>query len=365
MQNYLKAMTPLALALLLGLCGNLVIAAEEKGTSEDAKPLIVAKVNGVEITEDQVVDEIDALVASAGGRIPGQQIEQRHVLFFRQGLDRSVEGVLLDMAGKKEKVEVTDEDIEGTIAHIRAQQKLADDAAFDDFLKQQEMTRERLTEKIREQMFRQKVIETQTDKAAAPEKEDVRKFYDENPVHFEKMQASHILLTTKDISDDEKKAAREKLTQIKADITSEKTTFEDAAKEFSACPSGKQAGGDLGLQGRTNNMGRPTWVKPFSDAAFALKTGEISDIVETQFGYHIIKATVGKEDGTTPFEEVQENIERYLLEKAKVDVITAYIESLRKEAKIEETVTEDEWGKLRQAKQKPAAGDLPPIKIKN
>ncbi len=134
MQNYRKAMTPLALALLLGLCGNFAVAADEEATSEDAKTLIVAKVNGIEITEDQVVDEIDALVASAGGRIPAQQVGQRHVLFFRQGLDRSIEGMLLDSAGKKEKVEVTDEEIEGTIAHIRAQQKLTDDAAFDDFL---------------------------------------------------------------------------------------------------------------------------------------------------------------------------------------------------------------------------------------
>ncbi len=87
------------------------------------------------------------------------------------------------------------------------------------------------------------------------------------------VRASHILVKT-----------RKEAVQIKKDIKEGKITFEDAAKEYSLCPSG-QNGGDLGF------FDRKKMVQPFADAAFDLKIGQISDPVGTKFGWHLIKTT--------------------------------------------------------------------------
>lgn len=88
------------------------------------------------------------------------------------------------------------------------------------------------------------------------------------------MRASHILVESE---------AQAK--QMLADIKSGKLKFEDAARGFSLCPSGKQGGGDLG------EFGKGQMVKPFEDACLSLKAGEISGLVKTQFGWHLIKRT--------------------------------------------------------------------------
>ncbi len=92
----------------------------------------------------------------------------------------------------------------------------------------------------------------------------------------DEVRASHILVSSKADAD-----------QLKEDIKAGKTSFEDAAREHSQCPSGK-SGGDLGW------FRKGMMVKPFEDACFSLTEGEVSDPVETQFGHHLIKVTGAK-----------------------------------------------------------------------
>ncbi len=76
-------------------------------------------------------------------------------------------------------------------------------------------------------------------------------------------------------------------------------------------------------------------VKPFEEAAFTLKVGEVSDIVETQFGYHLIKITDRKEAGTVPLEEAREAIANYLKNTKEQEAVSSYIGTLREKAEIE------------------------------
>ena len=104
--------------------------------------------------------------------------------------------------------------------------------------------------------------------------------------------------------------------------------FATLAKENSTCPS-SQKGGDLGY------FGKGQMVPAFEQAAFSLKKDEMSNVVETQFGYHIIKLTDKKGAETIAYKDAKQRIEEYLKNQKISSAVTAFLEEKRKDAKIE------------------------------
>ncbi len=82
-------------------------------------------------------------------------------------------------------------------------------------------------------------------------------------------------------------------------------------------------------------------VPPFEEAAFALKSGEVSDIVETRFGYHLIKVVDKKPGSTMSYEEVKDNLNQYMKQQKVQEQVKLYIEKLQKEAKVERFIPEN------------------------
>lgn len=119
--------------------------------------------------------------------------------------------------------------------------------------------------------------------------EEVKKFYNENAAKFqgnEQRRASHILIGFGvNATPEQKQAAKAKAEQLLTAVKKNPKSFEELATKNSQDPGSASKGGDLG------SFGRGAMVKPFEDAAFALKVGQISDLVESEFGYHIIKLT--------------------------------------------------------------------------
>lgn len=141
---------------------------------------------------------------------------------------------------------------------------------------------------------------------AVPEA-DARKVYEENQTRYgqpEQRQASHILVGFKQGVD--KAKAKEKAEQLLAQIRKSPAAFADLAKKNSDDPGSGAKGGDLGF------FGRGMMVKPFEEAAFAMKQGELSGLVESEFGYHIIKLTGIRPAKMKPFEQVRGEIEAEL-----------------------------------------------------
>jgi len=161
--------------------------------------------------------------------------------------------------------------------------------------------------------------------------EDARTFYTKNPDKFargESLKASHILIgVDAKASADEKKKASEKAEKLRKDLAGG-ADFAALAKENSTCPSSQQ-GGDLGY------FSKGQMVPAFEKTAFSLKPGEISDIVETQFGYHIIKVAEKKPAETVPFKEAQSRIEEFLKGQKLNAAVGEYLSEARKTAKIE------------------------------
>ena len=144
--------------------------------------------------------------------------------------------------------------------------------------------------------------------------EEQKAFYEENKAQFGKgatVSAKHILTDSE-----------EKCQTILKNIEAGEKTFEDAAREFSTCPSGAK-GGDLG------EFGKGQMVKEFEDAAFDAEIGKVVGPVKTQFGYHLIKVEKKNEPKTAEFEEVKGQIYQQLLGKKQNDAYEAKVKELK------------------------------------
>ena len=167
--------------------------------------------------------------------------------------------------------------------------------------------------------FLKKKVETDAQISDA----DLKKFYDQNIDKFkagEQIRASHILVKTE-------QQAKDILTQLKGGAA-----FEELAKKNSV-DSSSAKGGDLGW------FGKGAMVPVFERAALALKEGQVSDVVKSDFGFHIIKLTGKRPAGTRPFDEVKDQIKAALMPSKQQEIFQKIKDELKKSAKI--TVKED------------------------
>ena len=190
---------------------------------------------------------------------------------------------------------------------------------------------EELRQRVIVEAFLKKKIEEQANISDA----DLRKFYDENKDKFntsEQVRASHILVKSE-------AEARDILAQIKKG-----GNFEELAKKYSI-DSAKSRGGDLGW------FGKGSMIPDFEKVVFGMKVGDISEIVKTQYGYHIIKLTGKRPAGMRSFDEAKELIKQKLLPEKQQQIFAKLKEELKKNAKY--SIKEDV---LKGIEIKPAAG---------
>ncbi len=144
---------------------------------------------------------------------------------------------------------------------------------------------------------------------------EAKDYYDANSAQFmapETVNASHILVDSE-----------EKATEILAKINSGEVSFEDAAKEHSTCPSGKE-GGSLG------DFGRGQMVPEFDSAVFSMEVGAVTDTpVKTQFGYHLIKLNARNEAQPTPYEAIADRLKDMLLAQKRQKAYESKINQLK------------------------------------
>ena len=132
--------------------------------------------------------------------------------------------------------------------------------------------------------------------------EEALNYYNSNSAQFTQapqVSAKHILVDSEELAN-----------KVKAEIDSNELSFEDAAVKYSTCPS-KEQGGDLGT------FGKGMMVKEFEDAAFTLDLNVVSDAVQTQFGYHLIKVEERTEGSTMEFDAVKDQIVNRLLQQSQ------------------------------------------------
>jgi peptidyl-prolyl cis-trans isomerase C len=286
----------------------------------------VARVNGAVISSLELKRISKVMMARQRGATltPDQQKELE-----KQAVDQLVFLELLYQAGNKLEIKDLDKRVADNVAQGKAQYANAQD--FIKAMSEAEMDEKGLVENIRRNVVITNFVEKTITPKVVVSEEDSRKFYDQNPDKFsrpESIKASHILLgIDQKASADDKKKSREKAEKLHKELAGG-ADFAALAKANSTCPSSQQ-GGDLGY------FGKGQMVPAFEKVAFGLKQGEISDVVETQFGYHIIKLTEKKAADKIDYKEVLPRIEEYLKGQKVNAAVNTYVAEARKTAKIE------------------------------
>jgi peptidyl-prolyl cis-trans isomerase C len=298
---------------------------------EPAKPVpaqlpeVLARVNGETVTRQEFQEFVANIEARAGGPVPAEQRDQ----VYRRVLDQIVGYRLLKQEAKTRNVVIPDADVDARVAEIKKQFPSED--VFVQMLVERKMTLDRLRSDARDDMAIGKLIETEISAKAAVKPEQVQDFYDKNPDQFkqqERVRASHILIAVPQNGDAAAKTtARAKAEQVLKDVKAGKD-FAALAKEHSQDPGSAVQGGDLGFFQQGQMVG------PFNDAAFGLMPGAISDLVETQFGYHIIKVAEKQAGRTIPLDEIRPQVEQFLQERNREEQTDAFVKSLRSKGKV-------------------------------
>lgn len=304
------------------------VSPDPNSTAKTTPDSVAVTVNGVNINESQVEAQIKAQLDKMGGQLPPQFIQQYKNQLRQQILERMVIEQLLDEKAKANNIVITEEDV---IAHFKEsgarQQPPLSLEDIKTLMEARGQSFEEAKQRMRKGLAYQKIMEAEWGDKINVTEDEARKYYSENAENMEQVRASHILIkpdTTDPNTDpnqakaNAQKKARDLLEQIKAGAD-----FAELAKNNSDCPSAAK-GGDL------NFFTRGRMVPPFEKAAFTLKVGQVSDLVETQFGYHIIKVTEHKDT----FEQFKDQIVETLTEKKRSDFAKDYIDSLKADANI-------------------------------
>jgi peptidyl-prolyl cis-trans isomerase C len=310
-------------------CGTIVQAAEPEAKKDIAPAPVavtqgaVARVNGVAI--DAIELRRAKKVMLRGQSVPPEQQSEVDKLATGQ----LVSAELLYQAADKLEIKDLDKQIDAKLAEGKARFSKSED--FDKAIKDLEMDEKSLRDYTRRDLVISKFVESAIVPKVKVTEEDARAFYSKNPDKFlrsELVKASHILIgVDAKASDEEKKKASEKALKLRKELAGG-ADFATLAKGNSTCPSSQQ-GGDLGF------FAKGQMVPAFDKSVFELKPGEISDVVETQFGYHIIKLTEKKPAETVSFKEAQSKIEEFLKGQKINAAVEDYLSEAKKTAKIE------------------------------
>lgn len=288
-------------------------------------PDVLARVNGQPVTKADFDRLIKNMEASAGQPVPAERRDD----ILRKALEQLVTYTVLSQETKARNIAVSDAEIDDNLKQMQSQ--FSNEQEFRKALAARGMSLEQLKADARVDMGITKMMDAEVANQTPPTDAQVREFYDKNPDKFkqdESVRASHILFRVDEkATDAEKKKVRAQAESVLKQAKGG-ADFAELAKKHSADGSAAQ-GGDL------NFFSRGQMVPAFEDAAFALQPGQISGIVTTQFGYHIIKVTERKPATTVAFDEVKPRIGEFLAQQQKQQRAEAFIDSLKKKAKIE------------------------------
>ncbi|MFC1501456.1 peptidylprolyl isomerase [Elusimicrobiota bacterium] len=269
-------------------------------------------------------------------------------------LDQMIDDKLTKQEAKKKKIRVAKREVEQAMEQIK--RRFPSEEAFKEELKKGNVSLAEFEKRTEEQLMVMKLVEQEIKaKTPHPKEDEIKDYFDKiekkmagknlglnkteeeelgslaklfKRASSEKVRARHILIAVdKDASMQKKSAALKKIKDVKNQLD-KGAEFEVLAEKYSDDPSGKRSGGDLGF------FARADMVPEFSKAAFVVGVGKVSNPVQTEFGYHLIKVEEKRAARKLKFDDVKNDIKEFLFQKKAQEQYDKWMKKLKSKATI-------------------------------
>jgi len=289
-------------------------------------PDVVAKVNGQDIHNDDIIRELKKTLKNYKDRgIPLTAEEEK--ITAKKLIENEIERALLLQKGNEINALVSDEALDRKLRKVKSSFK--SDSIFEHELKNRKLTLDQYKKELKIDLLMQQVIDREIEPNIKVSEKDIQSFYEKNKDKFiteKKVRASVILIKAKQGDTKAEKSARQKIESILEDIKNG-SSFSEMATKYSQ-DSLAPKGGDLGYFAKNQIFGA------FSERAFNMKVNEVSPVFKTGLGLHLLKLTDLKEGKMMPLDKTKTRIEK-ILRKNKVGNATRnYVEKLKQKSKI-------------------------------
>ena len=289
-------------------------------------PAIVARVNGEAIERWEFDNAVKRIEARAGAPLPPEQRDE----VLRNLLDQLIAYHLLAQESRARRIDVDDATVEAQLGRIRG--SFPTDQAFQQGMAAQGLTLDQVRQQTRTNLLVQKVIEAEVASKVVVQDADVSAFYQQNLERFKQgdtVHASHILVGLPQNPTPEQKSTAKTKAQAVLKQLRGGGDFAAVARAESQDPGSAQNGGDLGF------FPKGQMTPAFEEAAFKTRPGAISAIVETPFGFHIIKVHERRAPRTAPLAEVGGQIKGFLEQGQREQKLEQFVEQVKTKSKIE------------------------------
>lgn len=288
-------------------------------------PDVIADCNGDKIPKAEFENAVRAVEQRAGGSVPPEKRNE----IYRGVLDDLVAYRLLKQEVVARQMTVAETDIDARIAAFK--QQIGGEANFRTALQAQQMTEAKLREDARTDLLVNKFLEQEVNQKVLVKPSDIATFYEKNPDRFqqaESVRVAHILVAVPQTANEAARTAARARAEAALKAAKGGQDFAQLARRYSN-DSSAQRGGDLGF------VPKGQMVPAFEAAAFALQPGQVSDLVETQFGYHVIKAIEKRPARLVPFVEAAAQIEQFLEQQQRQEKGKALVDQLKAKGKVQ------------------------------
>jgi len=293
-----------------------------------APGIILARVNGREIPARELEQTVRIYIGNSGQDpklVPPDKLKQLR----KQLLESLVSSELLYQASQKAGIVVPDDAVTQQLRSLQG--RFASGEEFNKFVQGQGITLADMKERMRRNLSTEQLVKKEVKPPPSPSDTEIADYYQKNKARMRREEAvklSEIFVRADSrTSPDARTKARQKIESILKEVRGGKD-FATLARQHSESPDATQ-GGEMGYVTRNGTL------PALASAAFPLKTGETSDVVETPFGYHILKVTERKPAGDVTLKEAKPQISKIVSDQKERAAFNAYLATLKAGAKIE------------------------------